>query len=1064
VIAGSARGLVVVTDPDAVANAVADAARLQQQGKTSPGDRARLAPSGLWDAVGLWPFLVDGDVPLDVPGLGPVRTFYVLDAAHRAVVVPRAAFDTAISGLDTRTRTVLEHELVRGLLGGNPEAGWRPVEPDADLPAARTRVSDPPALPTLEYVATLGRKYGRATAVMAGRRDTGPGWLVVHPRGGDDVDRALDTAAAYRVLGVPAQHSWPAVVAEVVNPDGSPNGDLRSGERVEVAHYRGGREVDLDEPDQRAQVARLLVAGQLLGDVDLRAAKKPNLIRNRRGIVGLVDFDGGLERDLDPAEDHFQFVLRGAPFDTRDAQKIFGVLTEADLLAGYRYVAERGAEVLAVIGDPVRQVMTGARLDWVRQVVAAGRLPDWLYRQLEEAQRVAAVAHPGERLPHHPYPLEFTPGQVEMITSALARMRQEQPVERPDGSVGNRDPPGEALFVFPADGLAAELRAGVSESTAADLVERLVAIAWHEDTGPVVGISEERFGELDRLGALGPVLDGARSRAPPVDPLERLRTTAAGDPEFWGRAGRVLELIDRDGVGEGGERSAALRRVAETLLAGSLRGGRELADGYLPWVARRLGSPSWLAKWWPTASLPARVALGVLVALVGDPAWLRGLSKKRRDPRDLTRLVRLWTDGDLAEHLDALADVLRAASAAARIPESERSGSWLSLVHAVVAVSSHSDPGRSARVLDTLRDLPAAISAAGPSGNAVALLSDATAVVQAIGTGASPRPAMQIWMPAAPGASATMSGIVTLYHGTTDRGADSIRNRGVDLSVQRDRTDFGTGFYATPDDWDARRMARKRAQSHGGSPVVLRFDVPAEALNRMSGIWFPHANIEYQEFVRMMRLKGRRHSYDWVRGPVLYSVRDFLAGGEVNTSGDQISFHTPQAAELLDTHLVEERAVRRAGRNGFDCACGENHWGRHGAAGLLLWHRDAAGVDRFLLQQRGRSDHPGTWGLLGGAREQDESAERAAIREAVEESGIDPAAFTVLGSFLDDHGGWSYTTVFAVADSRNIDFRLNRETRRLEWVRRDQVHMLNLHPGLAATWSDVLKEFLGREG
>lgn len=60
-------------------------------------------------------------------------------------------------------------------------------------------------------------------------------------------------------------------------------------------------------------------------------------------------------------------------------------------------------------------------------------------------------------------------------------------MERPDGSVGNRDPPGEALVVFPDDGL-------------------------------VVGISEERFAELDRLGALGTVLDGARSRVPDSRP------------------------------------------------------------------------------------------------------------------------------------------------------------------------------------------------------------------------------------------------------------------------------------------------------------------------------------------------------------------------------------------------------------------------------------------------------------------------------------------------------------------------------------------------------------------
>lgn len=342
VIAGSERGLVVVTDPDVVANAVAQAVRLRDQGRTSPADRARLAPSGLWDAVGLSPYLADGDVPLHVPGLGAVRTLYILAAARRAVIVPHTAFEAEIGGLDTCTMTVFEQELVRGLFGGNPDAGRRPVVADLDLPEARAGDADPPALPVLEHVATLGRKYGRATAVLVGLRDTGSGRLVAHPRGGADVDRSLDTAAAYRVLGVPAQRSWAALVGEVVNRDGSPNGALRAGERVEVAHYRGGREVDLDEPDQRAEVARLLVAGQLLGDVDLRAAKVPNLVRDRAGNVGLVDFDGGLELDLGPAEAHFQLVLRGAPFATREGQKVFGVLTEADLLAGYRHVAERG--------------------------------------------------------------------------------------------------------------------------------------------------------------------------------------------------------------------------------------------------------------------------------------------------------------------------------------------------------------------------------------------------------------------------------------------------------------------------------------------------------------------------------------------------------------------------------------------------------------------------------------------------------------------------------------------------------------------------------------------------
>jgi 8-oxo-dGTP pyrophosphatase MutT (NUDIX family) len=116
--------------------------------------------------------------------------------------------------------------------------------------------------------------------------------------------------------------------------------------------------------------------------------------------------------------------------------------------------------------------------------------------------------------------------------------------------------------------------------------------------------------------------------------------------------------------------------------------------------------------------------------------------------------------------------------------------------------------------------------------------------------------------------------------------------------------------------------------------------------------------------------------------------------------------------------------------------------------GLLLWYRDGAGADWFLLQQRARGDYAGTWGLLGGAREAHESAEQAAIREAAEEGGLHPGAYVVLGSFLDDHGGWGFTTVFAAAHSRDIEFRRNRETSRLEWIRRDWVQTLDLHPGL----------------
>lgn len=438
-IAESDRGLVLVTDPTAVASALAKLPGLCDRGEITQGDREVLSPSGLWEAVHLRPVLAD------------------------------------------------------------------------DLDA-----TDGVAVPGLRQV-----------------RD----WLVVHPRG-DDLDRTLDTAASYRVLGAPSMSTWPAVVAEDVRA-GNEKVVLRAGERVEVARYRGGRPVDLDDPVQRAQVARLLAAAAALGDIDVRAVKVANLVRDRAGNVGLVDFGAGMKLDSFSAEAQFRIVIDGAPHETRAARKVFGALTEADLLAGYRYVVERRVELLAVIGDPGRRLLIGARLDWMGEVVRDGRLPDWLREELEEARRVAARAHPGERLAGHAYRLGFSPEQTDLVSGALARILQENPAPRPDGSDSNRDPPveglreGETLLVFRRERLVAELGGPMPDGEAADVVERLVMFAFHHADGLVVAIEEERLAELVRLGALVQVIDGARRRAsriPPSELLERLRSPARPRP------------------------------------------------------------------------------------------------------------------------------------------------------------------------------------------------------------------------------------------------------------------------------------------------------------------------------------------------------------------------------------------------------------------------------------------------------------------------------------------------------------------------------------------------------
>ncbi len=124
-------------------------------------------------------------------------------------------------------------------------------------------------------------------------------------------------------------------------------------------------------------------------------------------------------------------------------------------------------------------------------------------------------------------------------------------------------------------------------------------------------------------------------------------------------------------------------------------------------------------------------------------------------------------------------------------------------------------------------------------------------------------------------------------------------------------------------------------------------------------------------------------------------------------------------------------------------------WGTFGAAGLLLAH-PSAGV---LLQHRAVwSHHGGTWGVPGGARKYDETAEAAAIRESDEEAGVPPELVRVLGTSVFDVGYWSYTTVLAVATEFFEPFLGDAESIALSWVPLADVAGLPLHPGLASTW------------
>lgn len=156
-------------------------------------------------------------------------------------------------------------------------------------------------------------------------------------------------------------------------------------------------------------------------------------------------------------------------------------------------------------------------------------------------------------------------------------------------------------------------------------------------------------------------------------------------------------------------------------------------------------------------------------------------------------------------------------------------------------------------------------------------------------------------------------------------------------------------------------------------------------------------------------------------------------------------------------------AVQRRG-DGFgdgggwvQCRQGDRHWGRYGAAGLLLHTAEAGGPHRVLLQLRaGWSHQGGTWGLPGGARDSHETPEQAAIREAGEETGIDPGLVNVRGAVVDDGCGWSYVTVLASADRPIRAAAVSGESDDVRWVAEEDVARLALHPRLAQMWPRLI--------
>jgi len=151
----------------------------------------------------------------------------------------------------------------------------------------------------------------------------------------------------------------------------------------------------------------------------------------------------------------------------------------------------------------------------------------------------------------------------------------------------------------------------------------------------------------------------------------------------------------------------------------------------------------------------------------------------------------------------------------------------------------------------------------------------------------------------------------------------------------------------------------------------------------------------------------------------------------------------------------------------FIDAQGGKHWGKWGAAGLLLHHTDDKGVTRYLLQQRSFGVHKGgTYSTPGGAIDRPggltELPEAAAFREAEEEgwgnllkhatvTGVQQEHF---GGQPGDPGTWTYHTVSAAlpemlkpSGKGSHGF----ENAGHKWVTPEEMAKIPLHPDFVAT-------------